>query len=150
MDTKALILIQLGKYPKAIQLYDKVLEKEPNFISSIKHKGIALANLGHYQQALLWYDNALKQFPEDLDIIANKARILGLELGKYTHALDLINSYLKKNSNHKELLCNKEEILEDMGDKDNALSIKKKLIELYSDNYECGYFKKTSFGNISG
>jgi len=47
-------------------------------------------------------------------------------------------------------LCNKEEILKEMGDKDNALSIKKKLIELYSDNYKCEYFKKTSFGNISG
>ena len=149
MDTKALILMQLGKYPEALQLYDKVLEKEPNFISSINNKGVALANLGHYQQALLWYDNALKHFPEDLDMIANKGRILGLELGKYTHALDLINSYLKKNSNHKELLCNKEEILEEMGDKDSALSIKKKLIELYSENYECGHFKKSSFGNIS-
>ena len=72
MDTKALILIQLGKYPEGIQLYDKILEKEPNFISSIKNKGIALANLGHYQQALLWYDNALKQFPRELDMIANK------------------------------------------------------------------------------
>jgi len=150
MDTKALILNQLGKYQDAIQWYDKVLEKEPNFISSINNKGVALANLGHYQQALLWYDKALKQFPTDLDMIANKARILGIELGKYTSALDLINSHLKKNSNHKGLLCNKGEILEEMGSKDNALSIKKKLIELYSDNYKCGYFKKTSFGNISG
>ena len=124
MDTKALILNQLGKYQEAIQWYDKVLDKEPTFISSINNKEVALANLGHYQQALLWYDNALKQLPWDLDMIANKARILGIELDKYIDALDLINSYLKKNLNHKGLLCNKEEILEEMGDKDNALYVK--------------------------
>jgi tetratricopeptide (TPR) repeat protein len=150
IDTKALILNELGRYQEAVEWYDKVLEKDPKFITSINNKGVALANLGYYQQALNWYDKALKQVPGDLDMIANKARILGIEQDKYTDALKLINSYLKKNPDHKGLLCNKEEILDKMGYKDNALSIKKKLIELYSDNYKCGYFKKTSFGNIAG
>lgn len=57
---------------------------------------------------------------------------------------------IKKNPNHKELLCNKVEILEKMGYNSNTLSIKKKLTELYSENYKCGYFKKTSYGNIAG
>ena len=92
----------------------------------------------------------MKQVPDDLDMIANKARILGIELDKYTDSLKLINEYLKKVPDHKGLLCNKEEILEKMGYKDNAVSIKEKLIKLYSDNYKCGYFKKTSYGDILG
>ena len=133
-----------------VQWYNKALEKDPNLITSINNKGVAIANLGHYQQALNWYDKSLKQVPDNLDMIANKARILGLELQKYTDALKLINSYLKKNPDYKALLCNKVEILDKMGYKDDALSIKNELIELYSDNYKCGYFKKTGYGNIAG
>ena len=150
MDTKALILNQLGRYQESVEWYDKVLEKTPNNIVSINNKGVALANLGHHQQALDWYDHALKQFSDDLDIIANKARILGLELDKYTDALKLINKYLKKDPDHKGLLCNKAEILKKMGYKDNGLLIKEKLQKLYSNNYKCGFFKKTGYGNIAG
>lgn len=83
-------------------------------------------------------------------MIANKARILGTELDKYTDALKLLNQYLKKDSDHKGLLCNKAEILEKMGYTDTALPLKEKLMKLYSDNYKGGFFKKTAYGNIAG
>jgi tetratricopeptide (TPR) repeat protein len=150
MDTKAFILNQMGRYKEAIEWYDKVLEREPNFIYSLNNKGVALANLGYYKEALSWYNTALKQVPGDLDMISNTARILGFELENYTDALNLLNSYLKKAPDHKGLLCNKEQILEKMGYKDEAISIKKKLIDLYSSNYKCGYFKKSSLNYVMG
>ena len=149
MDTKALVLDQLGRHKEAVEWYDKVLALEPKFIVSLNNKGVALANLGHYKQALKWYDYSLKQIPGDLDMISNKARILGLEL-EYSDALKLLNTNLKINPNHKGLLCNKAEILEKMGHKDAAILLKEKLVELYSDNYKCGYFKKTKFSEIAG
>lgn len=79
-----------------------------------------------YKEAIKWYDKALEEFPEDPSIIANKARILGLELDKYTDTLKLINQNLKKNSDHKGLLCNKAEILEKMGHTVSANSMKEK------------------------
>jgi hypothetical protein len=45
-------------------------------------------------------------------------------------------------------LCNKAEILEKMGYKDIALPIKEMLIKLYSENYKCGFFKKTGIDEI--
>ena len=68
----------------------------------------------------------------------------------YTDAITLLNQNLKKNPDHKGLLCNKAEILEKMGHKNIALPIKDKLIKLYSDNYKCGFFKKTSIARIAG
>ena len=148
MDTKALVLDQLGRHKEAVEWYDKVLALEPNFIVSLNNKGVALANLGYYKDALKWYDYSLKQIPGDLDMISNKARILGLEL-EYSDALKLLNTNLKINPDHKGLLCNKAEILGKMGHKHAAILLKEKLIELYSDNYKCGYFKKTSLTDIA-
>jgi tetratricopeptide (TPR) repeat protein len=140
----------LGNHSEAIKYYDKALEINPTYIVSLNNKGVALSNLGNYQEALKWYDKALEQKPGDLDMIANKARILGLELDKYTDALKLISKYISKNPDHKGLLCNKAEILEKMGNTATALPIKDKLIRLYSDNYKCGYFTKTGIDDIVG
>jgi tetratricopeptide (TPR) repeat protein len=131
-------------------MYNKVLAKEPGYVISLNNKGVTLANLGYHKQALKWYDHALEKVPDDLDMIANKARLLGLELDKYTDALKLLNHNLKKNPDHKGLLCNKAEILEKMGNKNTAIPIKDKLIKLYSDNYKCGFFKKTNIDDIVG
>lgn len=92
----------------------------------------------------------MEHLPWDLDITSNKARILGLELGKYTEGLTLIKKNLVKNPNHKGLLCNEAEILEKMKDTESAIPIKEKLKKLYSANYKCGFFKKTGIGEILG
>ena len=138
-------MIKLGRHQEAVEWYDKVLEKEPTYLVSINNKGVALANLGDYQQALNWYDKALEKLPGDLDMIANEARILGINRDKSEDALKLLDQNLEKNPNHKGLLCNKAEILEKNGNIDIALPIKEKLVTLYSDNYKCGFFKKISF-----
>lgn len=69
---------------------------------------------------------------------------------KYTEGITLLNQYLKNNPDHKALLCNKVEILEKMGHVNIANPLKEKLKELYFDNYKCGFFKQTSFGDIIG
>ena len=47
-------------------------------------------------------------------------------------------------------MCNKAEILEEMGHTDTALPIREKLAEMYYDNYKCGFFKKTDVGDVMG
>jgi tetratricopeptide (TPR) repeat protein len=70
-------------------------------------KALILDQLGRHDEAVEWYDKVLAEHPNDPYIIANKARILGLELGKYTEGLTFLNKYLKIEPEHKGLLCNK-------------------------------------------
>lgn len=53
MDTKALVLDQLGRHQEAIEWYDRVLGQEPKYVLSLNNKGVALSNLGRYQEALV-------------------------------------------------------------------------------------------------
>ena len=51
----------------------------------------------------------------DLDIVSNKAYVLGIELKEYDNALSLTEEYLKKNPEHKGLLCTTVEIYNETG-----------------------------------
>ena len=53
MDTKALILNQLGRYYESLEWYDKDLQRDPSFSISLNNKGVVLSNLGRYQEALV-------------------------------------------------------------------------------------------------
>lgn len=76
---------------------------------------------------------------------------MGINQEKYTDSLNLIDQYLKKNPDHKDLLCNQKEIREKMGHSAIANAIKEKLDEKYPDNYKCGFFKNTTpYGDIAG
>ena len=148
MDNKGLALYKLGKYQEAITWYDKVLSIYGNDTIVMNNKGVALANLGKYQEAITWYDKAIKQTQTqstgiDMDAVSNKAFILGIQLKEYDNALSLTDHFLKKNPEHKGLLCTTAEIYNETENEAYAHYYKDRLTKL-DPNYKCGLIAKVN------
>ena len=79
----------------------------------------------------------------DIDIISNKAYVLGVGLKDYDKALSLIDPYLKKNPEHKGLLCTTSSIYYKINNKGLADYYKEKLNKL-DPNYICDLITKAS------
>jgi len=61
-----------GKFRKAIIYYNKILDENPNHLSSLNNKGYALSKLKDYDNAMKCYDVALQISPNDLSVLVNK------------------------------------------------------------------------------
>ena len=99
----------------------------------MNNKGLALDNLGKYQEAITWFDKALNQTQSsgiDIDIVSNKAFVLGIDLKEYDNALSLTEEYLKKSPEHKGLLCITVEIYNETGYEGIASHYKEQLTKL--------------------
>ncbi len=59
-----IIFHRSGNYEKAIQCYDRALERDPKHATAWNNKGLALYNLGRYDEAIQCYDRALVIDPE--------------------------------------------------------------------------------------
>ena len=75
------------KFEKSIELFEKILEKEPNNSEIITNKAICLAELGRYEESIEQLEKVLNQNPDDFDGWYNKATTL-YDMGKYEDALD--------------------------------------------------------------
>jgi tetratricopeptide (TPR) repeat protein len=104
-------------YDEAVNWYDKALQINPNYILAMSNKGIALMKLGKYEDALNTYDRLLEQTSdsEDINIIPNKALVLGVYLRNYDAALNLVDQYLSNYPTDRDLLCSTIEIYKAAG-----------------------------------
>jgi len=65
-------LFLIGKLREAIIYYDKILNENPDNISSLNNKGYALNKLKDYDGAIQCYDVALRLDPDDFSVLLNK------------------------------------------------------------------------------
>jgi tetratricopeptide (TPR) repeat protein len=148
MNDKGVALDSLGKHQEAITWFDKMLAINGNDTRAMNNKGVALDSLGKHRDAITWYDRAIKQTQTqstgvDIDIVSNKAYDLGVRLKEYDSALSITDQYLKKNPEHKGLLCTTAEIYNETGYEEIALHYKDQLTKL-DPNYKCGLIAKVS------
>ncbi|HSA74986.1 MAG TPA: tetratricopeptide repeat protein, partial [Candidatus Nitrosocosmicus sp.] len=138
---------ELGKPEEAIEWYDKALEVDGNNTYAMYNKGVALGELGKPEEALDWFDKALNQTASnnktDIDIVSNKAFVLGTKLKEYDEALALTDEYLKINPQHKGLLCTTVEVYKQTGYEGIANQYQEQLSKL-DPNYECRLIEKVS------
>jgi len=84
-----------GKYKESISIYDEILKKVPNNISTLKMKAVALSNLGEYEKSLKEFFKIL-QYQQD-DIMALTGMGVGFgNLGEYQEASYYFDKALKK------------------------------------------------------
>ena len=148
MNMKASALGDLGKYQEAIAWYDEVLTINNSDTQAMNNKGLTFDKLGKYQEAIAWYDKAIKQTQTqptgvDIDIVSNKAYDLGVQLKEYDNALSITEQFLKKNPEHKGLLCTTAEIYNETENEAYARPYKDHLTKL-DPNYKCGLIPKVS------
>lgn len=80
-----------GKYKDAISIYDNILEKFPNNISTLKMKAIALSDLGEHEKSLEGFFKILQYQPNDIIALVGMGVGFG-NLGEYQEA----NNYFEK------------------------------------------------------
>jgi tetratricopeptide (TPR) repeat protein len=145
--TKSRQLFYLGDYQGTIKIIDNMLPAIANNTTAMNIVGAALDELGKPQEAIVWYDKALNQTKSsgviDIDIISNKAYVLGVELKVYDLALSLTEQYLENNPYHKGLLCTTAEIYKETGNIGPEKIYSDQLTKL-DPNYKCGLIEKSS------
>ncbi len=60
-------LLQLGRYPEALAVFDEVIGQAPGFAASYANRGILYDRMGDYEAALADYRQALRLDPELAD-----------------------------------------------------------------------------------
>ena len=95
-----------GKLKDAITYYDKILNDNPEHLSSLNNKGYALSKLKDFDNAMKCYDMALQLYPDDLSVLVNKISTLRKQ-GNFVEALSLCEKILKDNKKYNILLYNK-------------------------------------------
>jgi len=83
-----------GKYKDAISIYDNILEKFPNNISTLKMKSIALSNLGEHEKSLEGFFKILQYQPNDITAIIGMGVGFG-NLGEYQEASHYFEKAIK-------------------------------------------------------
>ena len=66
-----------GDFERALRLYSKVLEFNPNAAEAWTGQVRMLIELGQFAEARLWADKALERIPRDAELLAAKAVALG-------------------------------------------------------------------------
>jgi len=60
LNNKGVALSRLGKYNEAIEVYDRALQLDPEYVSAWNNKGVVLSRLGKYAEAIEAFDRALR------------------------------------------------------------------------------------------
>ena len=84
-----------GKYKEAIVIYDNILEKNPNNISTLKMKAIALSNSGYHEKSLKEFFKILQYRSDDITALTGMGIGFG-NLGEYQEAKYYFEKAVKK------------------------------------------------------
>ncbi len=70
------LMIIEGKYEEALDIYDRILEKEPKNLNALINKGVTLFRLGEYEEARKYYDSVLSINSSNIEAIVNLGVLL--------------------------------------------------------------------------
>ena len=136
-------LIQLGKYPEAIDQFDKaILDKQNSIVeennkAALRGKGIAYFLNGKYKKAVKCFDEALENTSNEelnVDIMSYKGSAKE-KLGEYEEALDIYNSILQQEKNNAVILKNRAHIYYLLQDYEVSLTDYIALLENYPKDF---------------
>jgi len=106
LSNQADSLYSTGKYEEALNLYDRILDSNPNNITVLKSKADSLSRLGNYQGAIAWYERALAIDPNNTDVLNNKGNTMRY-LGEVNKALEMYDKALSIDANYTKAMMNK-------------------------------------------
>jgi tetratricopeptide (TPR) repeat protein len=130
----------LGNTEKAMELYDRVLKRNPCKMTALNNKGVMLDSTGKYDEAVEYFNKALSSVPENVHVLCNKGITL-YKNGKYEEALGCFDSVLELESNYVNALTFKGHTLYRLGKNNDALASYSKVIRIDQSNAEALYNK---------
>jgi len=129
-----------GNTEKSLDLYDRVLEKNPCKMTALNNKGVVLEYTGRYDEAVEYFNKALSSVPENVHVLCNKGIAL-YKNEKYDKALGCFDLALKLESNYVNALTFKGHTLYRLNRNNDALESYNKVIRLDRNNAEALYNK---------
>lgn len=124
-----------GNKRKAIQIYERVLRLNPQFIEAYNNTALDLAYLGEHQQAIGFIDRALAIRPNFIEAIVNKGCCLNA-LSEYSAACTCFESALRINPNNAEALANLGIALIRLGQYPRARELSERVLQLNPSDYK--------------
>lgn len=113
-------LLELEKYHKAIDSYDKALELDDKYAEALNQKGntlfclVGIEGLGRLEEAIICYKNAIRYLPGMIYSYIGAAQALG-KLGRFEEALNYYNQAIEINPGRADIYCDKAEMLFEIG-----------------------------------
>ena len=141
-------LFLTGKLREAITYYDKILDENPQHVSSLNNKGYALSKLKDFENAIKCYDIALESSPDDLSLLVNKISSFRKQK-KFVDALSICNGILDSNSKYNIALYHKERILFSMKNYGESIECCNQILDDYHDNADVLFDKSCNFVMLS-
>ena len=129
-----------GNTKKSIDLYDRVLKKNPSKMTALNNKGVVLDSIGDYDEAVEYFNKALSSVPENVHVLCNKGIAL-YKNEKYDESLGCFDSALKLEPTYVNALTFKGHALYRLGKNIEALESYNKVIRLDQNNAEALYNK---------
>jgi tetratricopeptide (TPR) repeat protein len=127
LPNKAAILSEMGFYNEALEIYNIILEENPNDFYSLTGKSILLYKLGRINEAKEFVDKALEINPDYISGLLHKARLM-LEIDP-NESIRICDEIIKKNINLGEAYYIKSCAYALLRDKKNAILNLRKAIE---------------------
>ncbi len=140
-------LFLTGKLREAITYYDKILDQNPQHVSSLNNKGYALSKLKDFENAIKCYDIALENSPDDLSLLVNKISSFRKQK-KFADALSICNDILDNNPKYNIALYHKERILFSMKNYGESVECCDQILDDYPDNADVLFDKSCNFAML--
>lgn len=118
---------------KAIELYNKSIELNPNYVDAINNRGVVKYELENYKSAIEDYNKAIELDPNYSMAYNNKAFAL-MKIGELNTALDIVNDALLINGNEFAYWDTKGEILLNMENYHEAIRMYTKALSLNNNS----------------
>jgi len=122
-----------ANYSKALELYEKAIELEPDDAVAWYNKGITLGELNRLEEELQAYEKAIELKPDYTHALVNKGVTLG-ELNRHEEALKAHEKAIELKPDLAQAWFNRACTYSLKGEKEKALSDLKKAIELDISN----------------
>ncbi|MFX1390123.1 MAG: tetratricopeptide repeat protein [Promethearchaeota archaeon] len=128
--TKSYLLLTSRKFKLALSLIEDLLKSHPSLKRSLLlQKSFAFVFLKEYDEGLEAVDEALELDPQDVDMLNNKAIILGY-LGRKKEAVETAEKLISINPNYGNYYDTYGEVLMSLGDFETAIEKLKEALNL--------------------
>ncbi len=125
---------------RALNCYDRAIQKNPNNKNAWISKANLLALIGRYEEALASYDCVLKKQPQNCSVLMSKGNLLIL-LGKYKEAIKIYNCVLEDQPQNCDIIIYKGVALHNLEQYEKALANYDRALQIQPQNYDILVYK---------
>ena len=133
------IFLKQGKHEAAIEAYQKMLDKYPNFALAHNDLGVLYNQVGKHKRARNYFQKAVSLQPENITFQKNFADFCYAILHQVEEALQIYTNILKTHPDDIETITRLGKICIDLNKMDDARHFFKQIIKLDSSNAEAQY-----------